>query len=116
MTMNADDFCAIARLQALELEAWIEAGWLAPQAVAEAPRFSDVDVARARLVRDLRDAMGVNDEGIAVVLALLDQIHGLRGVVREVLAGLQTQPEAQRYRLMAAIGEVRERRAGRDKG
>jgi len=40
--------------------------------------FSDVDLARAQLIRDLRDDFGVNDEGISVILHLIDQMHGLR--------------------------------------
>jgi chaperone modulatory protein CbpM len=40
--------------------------------------FSDVDLARARLIRDLKTGFGVNDEGIDVILHLMDQLHGLR--------------------------------------
>jgi len=29
--------------------------------------FSDLDVARAQLIRDLREDLGVNDEGVSVV-------------------------------------------------
>jgi hypothetical protein len=29
--------------------------------------------------------MGVNDEGIGVVLGLVDQVHGLREALRQVL-------------------------------
>jgi chaperone modulatory protein CbpM len=37
-----------------------------------------IDLARARLILDLRGAMGINDEGIDVILHLVDQIYGLR--------------------------------------
>ena len=47
--------------------------------------FSDIDLARARLIADLRGDLGVNDEAIPVVLDLIDQIHGLRRLVRELL-------------------------------
>jgi len=43
--------------------------------------FSDMDVARARLIRDLKIDLGVNDEGVDVILHLLDQLHGLRRVL-----------------------------------
>jgi chaperone modulatory protein CbpM len=53
--------------------------------------FADVDLARAQLIRDLRDDFGVNDEGISVVLHLIDQMHGLRrsmqGLLEEMRAG-----------------------------
>ena len=48
--------------------------------------FSEVDLARARLIRDLKVDLGVNDDGIAIVLHLLDQLHGLRRLLREMQA------------------------------
>jgi hypothetical protein len=35
------------------LEAWIEEGWLAPDRNGGGERFSEVDVARAQLIREL---------------------------------------------------------------
>jgi chaperone modulatory protein CbpM len=89
--MRTSEFLMQVRLEAGELHAWIEAGWLRPLASAsdrDSPDadFSEVDVARARLIRDLRNDVGLNDEAIPVVLDLIDQIHGLRRVVRELLA------------------------------
>ncbi len=49
---------------------------------SEGWRLSNIDLARARLILDLHGPMGVNDEGIAVVLHLLDQVHGLRRALR----------------------------------
>jgi chaperone modulatory protein CbpM len=51
--------------------------------------FSDVDLARAQLIRDLREDLGVNDEGVAVILHLLDQMHGLRGSMQGLLAEMR---------------------------
>ncbi len=47
--------------------------------------FSDVDLARAQLIRDLREDLGVNDEGISVILHLIDQMHGLRHSLQSLL-------------------------------
>ncbi len=55
--------------------------------------FSEADVARARLIRDLIDDLGVNAEGVGVALHLLDQIHGLRKAMAEVLETLHQQSE-----------------------
>jgi chaperone modulatory protein CbpM len=33
--------------------------------------------------------MGVNDEGIGIILSLVDQTHGLRRVLRELLQASQ---------------------------
>ena len=75
--LGSRDFLLRARLDAASLEAWIEAGWLVPRRTGPERVFSELDLARAWLIRDLRDGMGVNDEGIAVALDLLDQVHGL---------------------------------------
>lgn len=99
-------FLLQARIDADALETWLEAGWVMPQREADAPRFSDVDLARAQLIRDLQDDMGVNEDGIAVVLALVDQIHGLRGTLRRILTCLHAQPEPIRRKIIAELREA----------
>ena len=44
-----------------------------------------MDLARANLIRDLKDNMGVNNEGLGVILHLLDQMHSLRRVLAATL-------------------------------
>jgi chaperone modulatory protein CbpM len=51
--------------------------------------FSECDVARAQLILDLKREMGVNDEGIGIILSLVDQMHGLRRVLRELMQASQ---------------------------
>ena len=38
------------------------------------------------MIRDLKADFGVNDEGIAIILHLLDQLYGLRCLVRDIQA------------------------------
>jgi chaperone modulatory protein CbpM len=68
------------------MNAWIEAEWLLPFASGKTFQFSEADLARAWLIRDLKVDFGVNDEGIAIVLHLLDQLHGLRCLGRDIHA------------------------------
>ena len=91
--METSEFLVHTRIDARSLEMWIEAGWLAPRRTDEAPDFSDVDLARALLILDLRQ-LGVNDEGIPVILDLVDQLHGLRRVLRHLLSAAQAQSAA----------------------
>lgn len=83
--MHTYEFLMQSRLSAQALDAWIEAGWLRPQGGQSNREFSDIDVARVRLIGDLRGDLGINDEAVPVVLDLIDQIHGLRRLVRELL-------------------------------
>jgi chaperone modulatory protein CbpM len=75
-------------LDAGTLQLWIEEGWLLPRRDPDLT-FSEGDVARAQLILDLKCEMGVNDEGIGIILSLVDQTHGLRRVLRELLQASQ---------------------------
>ena len=86
--MEADEFVLQARIDIETLDAWIDAGWLLPHRRDQGAHYSDVDVARAHLIHDLR-RLGINDEGVPVVLDLIDQVHGLRRLLRQVLAASQ---------------------------
>ena len=101
--LGSRDFLLRARLDAASLEAWIEAGWLVPRRTGPERIFSEFDLARAWLIRDLRDGMGVNDEGIAVALGLLDQVHGLRQALRRMSSALHALPEPLRREILAGL-------------
>jgi len=83
--MRAAEFAVQTHLDAGAVEAWIAAGWLRPGGDAASREFSDIDLARARLIAGLRDDLGLNDEAIPVVLDLIDQVHGLRRLVRALM-------------------------------
>lgn len=101
--MDTVGFLHLAELDSTVLETWIEAGWIVPRREDETKKFAEVDVARARLIRDLQHRIGVNDEGVAIILDLIDQIHGLRGRLREVCAAVAAQPEAVRVAIATEV-------------
>ena len=78
MIISKLDFLYRARLDRETLQVWIEEEWLAPQGTAAEQEFSEADLARARLILELKQDLGVNDEGVGVILNLLDQMHSLR--------------------------------------
>lgn len=78
MTLNKQEFLISSGLRVQTLEFWLEQRWLIPTEAASGTQFSDADVARAHLIRDLKSDLGVNDEGIDVILHLIDQLHGVR--------------------------------------
>jgi chaperone modulatory protein CbpM len=79
------EFLDRARLDRRTLSVWIEEEWLIPGRTADELAFTDMDLARANLIRDLKDKMGVNDEGLGVILHLLDQMHALRRALADTL-------------------------------
>ena len=82
--METQEFIGRSHLDTRTLNAWVEAEWLVPVASNKTFQFSEADLARARLIRDLKSDFGVNDEGIAIILHLLDQLYGLRCLVRDI--------------------------------
>ena len=85
MMINKREFLVRAQLEDNTLEAWIQEEWLIPAQSAGEVTFSDADVARVQLIRDLKNDLGINDEGVGVILNLVDQVHGLRRVLTELL-------------------------------
>ena len=83
MTIRKDEFLIHAKLENATLDFWIAEEWLLPNEEQNEAVFSNADLARARLIGELIDDLGVNTEGVGVILSLLDQIHSLRKAVAE---------------------------------
>jgi len=89
MIISKREFLYRAQLDQETLEIWIEEEWLVPGGTEAELQFSEADLARAELIRDLKRDLGVNDEGVGVILNLLDQVHSLRTVLAEVLQSVR---------------------------
>jgi chaperone modulatory protein CbpM len=85
------EFLERARLDRATLSIWIEEEWIVPGRTAQELAFTELDLARAGLIRDLRENMGVNDEGLGLVLHLLDQVHGLRRALADALGSARAR-------------------------
>jgi chaperone modulatory protein CbpM len=84
MTHSRQEFLALSGLEHETLTVWLEEQWLIPSDTAAGPGFSDMDLARVRLIRTLQSDLGVNDEGVAVILDLVDQLHSMRKILRDL--------------------------------
>lgn len=91
------------------VETWVAEGWLRPHDANTGWAFSEMDVARALLIRDLHDDMGVNDEGVAIILDLVDQMHVLRRRLREFCQAFGVQPPEAQQNIAAALRQARAR-------
>ena len=85
------DFLQRAHLDSATLEVWVRESWICPDRTQPERAYTEMDVARAGLIHDLKHNMGVNDEGLDVILHLIDQMHGLRRALSEALASLHGQ-------------------------
>lgn len=96
----------IAALSPGDIDAWIECGWLRPIRSGDSYEFSDVDVARCRLIIELRDELAFDEESLPVVLSLLDEVYGLRHRLRLLLGAVERQAPESRQAIAAAIREL----------
>ena len=90
-------------LPVIELTAWVERGWVLPESVDSGWVFHEIDVARVRLIYDLRHDMDVTDETMSLVLSLLDQMYELRGRLRTVLQAVEAQPADVKQAILRSI-------------
>lgn len=86
-----------------QLRQWVQRGWIVPSQGERGPLFDEVDLARIRLVCELRRDMNVNDDAVPIILELLDQLYGLRRDLRTIATALLDQPDDVRQRLRQAL-------------
>ena len=110
--MDRREFLLRARIDPDAIDLWVDAGWLAPRGASGEWTFSEIDLARTRLIQDLTGDLGVNDEGIPIILDLVDQLHGLRRILGELLVVLRAQPRNTRERFAVELRAVRLQRDG----
>ncbi|MGN6102184.1 MAG: chaperone modulator CbpM [Devosia sp.] len=84
--LTAAELCEELHIEHEVLERWVGEGWLTPAVEGRSARYADIDVARARLILELSAEFEINDQGIEIIVDLIDQIHGLRSALRGVLA------------------------------
>lgn len=102
--MNESEIIArLGTVSVLELRSWVDLGWLRPAQSDGAQEWSEADAARAALIADLRENLGINEDAMPVVLNLMDQVYGLRHELKRVLDAVEEQPEAVRERIRAEI-------------
>lgn len=101
----------VGNVSTVDIQHWIDSAWLRPEGEPGAYVFHDIDVARARLIAELTGDLGIGDDGMPVVLSLLDQLYDARREMlrlREVLDRPQAaELRARLLTLLSAPGEGR---------
>ena len=113
MTRFYSETEVVARVRGLtvaRLRAFVAADCLAPAEREGRLAFADADVARAALLEELVEDFELDAEAAAVVVSLVDQIHGLRRQLRRLGEAVAAEhPEVRsriRERLVAPRGEA----------
>jgi chaperone modulatory protein CbpM len=82
----------VSGVRRAELRRWIAQGWVLPERRAGDFWFREIDVARVRRVSEIRRDMAVAEEGVPMVLSLLDQVYGLRDQLCRLAEAVEAQP------------------------
>ena len=91
--MTEDEIIAMIRqLTQDDLATWCARGWVQPARRGNKMEYRAVDVARIQLICEMRDDLAVNEEGIAVVLDLMDQLYDARTRLRALGEAVLDQP------------------------
>ncbi len=104
MLVRFDEVLVTLEIGASELHAWIEQHWVLPVEEEGDYLFDETDVARVKLIAELRNDLGVNEDAIPVVLRLLDQVYSLRRALAELNEAIQELPESAQDQLREHLG------------
>jgi chaperone modulatory protein CbpM len=110
--MSMDERSVVAEVRRVtlrELRLWVREGWVQPAQGERGPVFDEVDVARIRLLCDLRKEMALPSDALPVVLTLIDRLHETRRELRHLMDALEEQPEEVRR---SVAQHVRKRQRG----
>ena len=87
-----------------DVERWVGERWVRPDGPPGGYVFREIDVARVRLIVELRDALRLDEEALPVVLSLMDQLYEERRRLRRVRDALVAAPEEMRRVLAGYLG------------
>ena len=88
-----------------DVSIWMAEGWILPSRGDDRIFFNEADVARVRLILELRRDFIVNDAAIPMILALIDQLHAMRHRMSDLGAALDELPEPMRAEISNRIRE-----------
>ncbi len=99
-----DVVCRMYEVEVRELERWIGEAWVLPARAQGVYVFEEVDVARVRLIVELKRDLAIDDTAMPVVLHLLDQLYALRRRIKALSAALDDLPPELRDAIAARLG------------
>lgn len=97
---------AVGPLTRGRLHRFVEAECVLPLQEGERALFTEADLARLELCCELTDDLDLDEEALALVMRLLDQLHGVRRQMRLMMRAIENEPEDVRARLRAALHEI----------
>ncbi|WP_170427626.1 hypothetical protein [Ruegeria arenilitoris] len=97
----------VTRLTSSRLTEYLAAEIVIPEQTDQGLVYHSLDVARLELACELHDQYEMEPDALSMMISLIDQMHGLRAELREVLSAVEAQPEPVRQTLIEVIGTAR---------
>lgn len=88
---------------AIHIERWVARGMVRRADSTEADALEPIDLARLRLLNELADDLGLDEDTVEAVVALIDQVHTLRTELRLVASAIAEQPPQTRQAITATM-------------
>ncbi|WP_171101464.1 MULTISPECIES: hypothetical protein [unclassified Ruegeria] len=100
----------VTRLTSDRLSEYLAAEIVIPAQSDQGLVYQRIDVARLELACELHEQYDMEADALSMMMSLIDQMHGLRAELREVLNAVEAQPEPVRKQLVEVIETARFRR------
>ena len=92
-------------LRLADVTRWVELAWVRPDGRPGAWMFRDIDVARVRLIVELRDELSLDEDALPTVLSLMDQLYDARRHMRAIRHALGAAPTEVRDAVLRELPE-----------
>lgn len=109
MTRLFSEAEVVARVEGLtvtELRTFVSVECVIPYEREGRPAYTEADLARLQLLRELEADFGLDADAAGLVIGLIDQIHGLRREMRAIGAAVEEEPGEVRARILARLASA----------
>ena len=87
------------------VQEFVHHGWVKPVEQEGNWLFDPVDIARIRLVHQLRHELLVEDETMSLVLSLMDQLYTTRHQLKQMCQAISKQPRSVQAEIFSLMEE-----------
>ena len=97
---------AVPRLTPVRLSGFVAARIVLPLTRDNRAAFRRIDLARIELLCDLTEEFDLDDDGLGLVLSLVDQLHEARRDLRAICAAIAAEPPEVRVRIGSRLPQA----------
>lgn len=94
---------AVTQLTRNRLDSFVQAEIVTPVLTEAGPTFRDIDRVRLELLCELSESFDLEEDALAVIMSLIDQLHTARADLHRLLAAVKAEPEDVRLRIAKVL-------------